>query len=233
MGTTFIDEVVVTTTHVKEEDITKLWHMRLGHMSQKGLELLSKRGLLYGQRISKVDFCEHCALGKQKRSTFGTMIHRTQGILDYIHSDVWGPQVPSKAGANYFVTFIDDFSRKVCVYILQQKIEVFKVFKQWKVLVENQMGKKIKRLRIDKNMEFFSFEFDEFCREEGIARHQTMHHTPQQNSVAERMNRNFLERAHFALLNAGLRKDFWAKAISRACYLVKLQRRYLNTCICY
>ena len=72
--------------------------------------------------------------------------------------------------------------------MLKQKSEVFKVFKQWKALVENQTGKKIKRLRTDNGMEFCSSEFDEFCRDEGIARHQTVHHTPQQNGVAERMN---------------------------------------------
>ena len=61
----------------------------------------------------------------------------------------------------------------------KQKSEVFKVFKQWKVLVENQTGKKIKSLRIDNGMEFCSSEFDELCRDEGIARHQIVCHTPQ------------------------------------------------------
>ena len=94
--------------------------------------------------------------------------------------------------------------------MLKQKSEVFKVFKQWKALFENQMGKKIKRLRTDNGMEFFSSEFDEFCRDEGIARHRTMRRTPQQNGVAEQMNRTLLERARCMLPNAGLSKDFWA-----------------------
>ena len=68
-------------------------------------------------------------------------------------------------------------------------------------------------------MEFCSFEFDEFCRDEGIARHRTVCHTPQQNGVAERMNRTLLERARCMILNAGLSKDFWAEAISTAFYL--------------
>ena len=99
-------------------------------MSQKGLELLSKRGLLCCQSISKVEFFEHCVLGKQKRITFGTEILRTQGTLNYIHFDMWGPsRVPSKGGSDYFITFIDDFSREVWVYMLKHKSEVFKVFK--------------------------------------------------------------------------------------------------------
>ena len=89
-----------------------------------------------------------------------------------------GPsRVPSKAGANYFITFIDDFSQKVWRCILKQKSKVFKVFKQWKALIDNQIDKKIKRLHINNVMKFFSFEFDEFCREENIARHRILRHT--------------------------------------------------------
>ena len=130
MVTTCIGAVVAATTPMIEEDITNLWHMRLKHMSKKGLELLSKRGLLCHQSISKVEFYEHGNLGKQKYTTFGTTINRTQGTLDYIQSNLWGPsRVPSKGGANYFFGFIDDFSRKVWVYMLMQKRKVFKVFK--------------------------------------------------------------------------------------------------------
>ena len=103
--------------------------MWLRHMSQKGLELSSKRGLLCGQSISKVEFYEHCVFGKQKWITFSILIHRTQGTLDYIHFNMRGPSlVPSKGGANYFGTFIDDFFRKVWVYTLKQKREVLSDF---------------------------------------------------------------------------------------------------------
>ncbi|CAA0825675.1 Unknown protein, partial [Striga hermonthica] len=48
---------------------------------------------------------------------FGTTIHNTEGILDYVHSDVWGPsKTPSLGGRGYFVTFTVDFSRRVWVY---------------------------------------------------------------------------------------------------------------------
>ena len=82
------------------------------------------------------------------------------------------------------------------------------------------MGKKIKRLHTDNGMEFCSSEFDEFFRDEGIARHQIVHHTPQENGVAERMNRTLLERTRCMLLNAGLSKYSWADVVSTACYLV-------------
>jgi hypothetical protein len=56
--------------------------------------------------------------------------------------------------SHYLLSFIDDFSRKVWVYFLKEKSEVFKVFKEWKTLFENQTGKKIKRLRTNNGLEF-------------------------------------------------------------------------------
>ena len=67
-----------------------------------------------------------------------------------MHSDVWGAtQVLSLGGSRYYVTFIDDYSRKVWVYFLKQKFEVFSKFKLWKADVENQTGRKVKYLRSD------------------------------------------------------------------------------------
>ena len=60
-------------------------------MSERGLTILSTRGLLDGQKMRELDFCEHCVFGKQCKVKFNTGVHRTKGILDYIHSDLWGP----------------------------------------------------------------------------------------------------------------------------------------------
>ena len=220
-GSTVTGAAAVSTSSLSDSDVTRLWHMRLGHMSERGLSELSRRGLLCGQSTSKLDFCEHCIFGKQKRVSFSTAIHRTKGTLDYIHSDLWGPaRVPSKGGARYMLTFIDDSSRKVWVYFLKQKNDVFTTFKQWKALVEKQTGRKIKRLRTDNGLEFCQGDFNEFCKNEGIVRHLTVRGTPQQNGVAERMNRTLLEKVRCMLSNSGLSKDFWAEAASTACHLV-------------
>ncbi|KAK2973990.1 hypothetical protein RJ640_022713 [Escallonia rubra] len=48
-------------------DATKLWHMRLGHMSERGIDVLRKQGFLGSKQIGKLDFCEHCVFGKQCR----------------------------------------------------------------------------------------------------------------------------------------------------------------------
>lgn len=200
---------------------TKLWHMRLGHMSEKGMHLLHKRGYL--NDIGKLEFCEHCVFGKQKRVSFSLSTHCTKGILDYIHSDLWDRAPHSSiGGCDYMITFIDDFSRKVWVYFLKHKNDALTAFKQWKALVENQTGRKIKKLRTDNGLEFCNSEFNSLCADHGIARHKTVPGTPRQNGVAERMNRTILERVRCMLSNAGLwdKHGLWAEAASAACYLI-------------
>ncbi|RVW26889.1 Retrovirus-related Pol polyprotein from transposon TNT 1-94 [Vitis vinifera] len=160
-------------------------------------------------------------MGKQRRVKFSMGSHTTNGVLEYIHSDLWGPSpVESHSGCRYYVTFIDDFSRKVWVYFLKAKDEVFGKFKEWKTMVEKRTGKVVKTLRTDNGLEFCNKDFDEFCRKEGIVRHRTVRHTPQQNGVAERMNQTLVQRARCMRIDAGLSKKFWAEAVNTAAYLV-------------
>uniref|UniRef100_A0ACD5XBE3 Uncharacterized protein n=1 Tax=Avena sativa TaxID=4498 RepID=A0ACD5XBE3_AVESA len=200
---------------------THLWHMRLGHMSEQGMTELVKRELIDGCNMSKFEFCEHCIFGKHKRVKFNASVHTTKGILDYVHADVWGPsRKTSIGGANYMLTIIDDYSRKVWPYFLKHKSDVFDAFKKWKVMVEKQTEKKVKVLRTDNGMEFYSNEFEEFCSNDGMIRHHTIPYTPQQNGVAERMNRTIISRARCMLSNAGMHRRFWAEAANTACYLI-------------
>ncbi|KAK3013045.1 hypothetical protein RJ639_008246 [Escallonia herrerae] len=114
----------------------------------------------------------------------------------------------------------DDFSRKVWVYFMKHKSEVFNVFKQWKARVENQTGKKLKYFRSDNGMEYKDEEFLQFCKDKGIIKHFSVKRTPEQNGVTERMKITLLERARCMRLNADLPKSFWAEAVNTACYLV-------------
>lgn len=72
-----------------------------------------------------MSFCEDCVTGKTHKVTFGPALHVTKDNLDYIHSDFWGSTngPPSLGRAQYFVTFTDDFSRKVWIYFLRHKDE--------------------------------------------------------------------------------------------------------------
>ena len=221
IGNTVTGGAAISTPAEPSSDDAVLWHKRLGHLGERSMMELHKRGLLKGVRSCKLDFCKYCVFGKQCRVSFKTASHSSEGVLDYVHADVWGPvSVASHSGSYYFVSFIDDYSRKVWVYFMKHKSEVFGIFKQWKAQVENQKCRKVKYLRTDNGTEFKNSEFMEFCKNEGIARHFTVKRTPQQNGVAERMNRTLLERARCMRLNAELPKNFWAEAVNTACYII-------------
>ena len=122
--------------------------------------------------------------------SFPSGAKRANKILELVHSDVFGPMsAPSLGNSVYYVSFIDDFSRNTWIYFLRNKFEVFDIFKEFKALVENQTEKKIKALMIDNGGEFCKTEFEEFCKKCGIAWQKTTPYTPQQNGVAERMNK--------------------------------------------
>ena len=77
--------------------------------------------------------------GKACRVKFGTGQQRTKGTLDYIHADLWGSsQTPSYSGPRYFLSMVDDYSRKLWIFIFKTKDEVHDYFKNWKTLIENQ-----------------------------------------------------------------------------------------------
>jgi transposase InsO family protein len=82
-------------------------------------------------------------------------------------------------GNRYFITFIDDFSKKLWVYFLKEKSAAFIVFKNFKALVENQSGHKLVTLRSDRGSEYTSKEFDKYCMEQGIKHQFTAAYPPQ------------------------------------------------------
>jgi hypothetical protein len=140
-----------------------LWHQRLGHIRKKGLRLLHGKGKVEGMSNLSLDFdfYEHCVYGKKNWVRFPSSATREEGILQLVHSDVFGPMsVPSFGKSMYCVSFIDEFSRNTWIYFLRNKYEVFDRFKEFKALVENQTEKKIKVLRIDNGREFCGNEFE-------------------------------------------------------------------------
>jgi len=95
-------------------DITKLWHLRLGHVSERGLVELAKQGLLGNEKLNKLDFYDNCTLGKQHKVKFGVDVHKSSRPFEYVHSDLWGPaSVKTHGGGSYFMSIIDDYSRSV------------------------------------------------------------------------------------------------------------------------
>ena len=124
----------------------------------------------------------------------------------------------SMRGCQYFVTFIDDLSRKIWLYAMKAKTECFDKFKDFKALVEKQSKLKIKVFRSDNGYKFMSNEFDDFLKKEHVARQTSAPYTPQQNGVAERPNRTIVGRARSILQAQNLKLELWAEAVMNAVY---------------
>lgn len=222
-------------------DNESLWHRRMGHLNKQDLAKL-KNAVSGINFVSSTDNgpCINCLKGKQTRSSFPKNGSRASTVLELIHSDLCGPmEEDSMGGARYFVTFIDDYTRKVFVYFLESKTNIRAIFADFKNMVENQTGNKIqhiqprsarivhdhpgntiKILRTDNGTEYVNKDLENFLRQCGIRYQTTNVYTPEQNGLAERMNRTIVEKARCMLFDANLQKDFWAEAVNTAVYVV-------------
>lgn len=106
------------------------------------------------------------------------------------------------------------------IFFLRTKDEAFQKFEEWKALVENQTGVKLKCLRTNNGLEFCNNQFDKVCKDSGIKRHKTCPYTPQQNGVSEQMNRTIMDKVRSMLVETGLGAEFWAEAASTAVYVI-------------
>ena len=137
-----------------------------------------------------------------------------------MHSDVCGKiNTKSYGGAEYFLTFTDDKTRYAWVYPLKQKSEVFSRFLEWKAVAEKSSGHKLKTLRTDNGGEFTSNEFENYLKSEGVKHELSVPKTPEQNGVAERLNRTLIEAVRGMLIQSKLPQKFWVEALSTAVHL--------------
>lgn len=115
------------------------------------------------------DVCEECIFGKQHRESFSDRTWKARERLTLVHSDLCGSmEIVSFGKAHYFLTFVDDYSRKTWVYFLKEESEVFSHFLEFKALVEKKSGLQFLTLRTNNVGEYKSIEFLNYYRKNGI-----------------------------------------------------------------
>lgn len=200
-----------------------LWHKRLGHLNYNSMIKMKNNNLVNGlKEMDNNKFeCEICATCKITEQPYPkTATNRAKEILGRVHSDICGPMPKqSFGGAKYFITFIDDCSRYVKVYTLKSKSDAFDTFVQYKELMENQTGRKIKILRSDNGREYINNKFIDYFKKNGIKHETSVPHSPSQNGVAERMNRTLVEAARCMISDGQMPESSWAEAVSTAAYI--------------
>ncbi|GJW17694.1 retrotransposon protein, putative, ty1-copia subclass [Tanacetum coccineum] len=224
-----LDNLNVLYTHVAtRKPVTTwillfLWHYPLGHINKKRIEKLQHDGLLKSIDDESFDVCVSCISGKMARKPFTHASEKADDLLRIIHSDVCGPfRTTSREGANYYVTFTDDFSRYGYVYLIKHKHEVFEILKTFQNEVENQLGKTIKVLRSNRGGGYLIQEFLDHLRSHGIISQLTPPYMPQHNGVSERRNRTLLDMVRSMTSLTTLPMSFWGYAIESAARILNM-----------
>ncbi|GJX86784.1 putative ribonuclease H-like domain-containing protein, partial [Tanacetum coccineum] len=205
-------------------DESKLWHKRLGHINFKNLNKLVKGNLVRGlpSKVFRNDHtCVACHKGKQHKASCKAKLVRTiTEPLHTLHMDLFGPtSVKSINHASYCLVITDDCTRFSWVFFLATKDETSGILQNFIRQIENQLNHRVKIIRSDNGTEFKNRDMLEFYGNKGIKQEYSNARTPQQNGVAERMNRTLIEAARTMLADSLLPTTFWAEAVSTACYI--------------
>ncbi|GFV58697.1 retrovirus-related Pol polyprotein from transposon TNT 1-94 [Trichonephila clavipes] len=174
--------------------------------SVKGLPRLTDNGTTH---------CIPCKLAKSKRVSFKkTGAVRSKRPLELLHMDLCGPMPTERQGGNkYFLSIIDDYSRKVTVFPIRNKSDVFHTFIRFQKRAERFLSKKVIAVRTDGGLEFCNKDMDNFLTELGIKHEVTNSYTPEMNGVAERFNLTALDGIKTLLKSSEVPHKFWGEAL--------------------
>lgn len=208
---------------IKLQPLSK-WHYRFGHISKKTILRMASLGcanglVLFNDNSSAV--CEGCVLGKMSRFPFGLGHEKASTPGQRIHSDVCEPlQIATPGGNRFFVTLKDDYSGWCATRLLKNKSEVAGVIQDVVAYVKNQTGKEVKIIRSDNGGEYLNNLLKDWLAENGIHHERSTPYTPQQNEVAERMNRTIMEAARSMLHWKKVPLELWGEAVMCATHVL-------------
>ncbi|KAL7284965.1 hypothetical protein ACG7TL_000054 [Trametes sanguinea] len=199
-------------------------HRRLGHVSQHVSLRMVEQGRVAGIKLtdsSTSELCEACIKAKITRTP---VPDERQSALakqfgDRIHADTWSAGTISLGGNKYTTTWTDDATRWTETFVQKEKNQAFKSYKELEAQIEMQEGRRIKELQTDNGGEFCSTEFEEHLRAKGTRHRTSVHDTPEENGVAERVNRTLAEHARAMLADSDLPHSLWSYAMLHATWL--------------
>ncbi|KAJ8736960.1 hypothetical protein PYW07_000231 [Mythimna separata] len=205
-------ETCNVSNNKSDDALSNIWHRRLGHLNRKGLGIMN---LPISEKV-----CSPCIEGKATRAPFKpTLKPRSRRVAELLHSDIAGPTKNCGLnGEKYFMTVIDDYSHFCVVYPLVHKSEATEKLINYIIKLENETGNKVKRIRCDNGGEYTANRLKNFCNDKGINIEYTLPYTPQQNGVAERLNRTLCDKTRTLFAETNVPKSLWCEAIQCAAY---------------
>ena len=196
-------EYSTTSVQVHKAVSYELWHRRMGHPSSQALSKIPSD--IFFDTKNKHDLCDVCLRAKQTCIPFPIGENKALSCFDLIHCDIWGGyRVKSFCGASYFLTILDDASRGVWNYLMQEKSEASQLIRNFCTMVNAQFGVKVKVIRSDNGSEVTSGPMKKFYGEHGTIHQTSCVDTPQQNGRVERNHRHVLNAARALQFQAHL-----------------------------
>lgn len=133
--------------------------------------------------------------------------------------DLGGPyNVPSIDGAKYYMLLTDQATLRTWCYTYKHKDDTFQIFKDWKIMVENESGCKVKLVRLDNGTEFINLQFKELFKATGIILEPTVAYTPEQNGLSEVQNRIVMNGVRAMLYDSKLSRYLWSELLHTEVY---------------
>lgn len=195
-----------------------LWHLRLGHLSNTGLQAISKKFPFIPCNKDVVP-CDSCHFAKQRKLSFPNSTSCSSAPFNILHDDLWGPfSTVSTLGHKYFLTLVDDYSRHTWVIFLKTKDQTRKSLIQFIAYTKTQFHTTLKCLRSDNGTEFIALA--DFLLSQGIIHQRTCVETPQQNGVVERKHQHILNVARSLLFHSNIPLNLWNFCIQHAVHII-------------
>ncbi|CDF33464.1 unnamed protein product [Chondrus crispus] len=191
VGDLFILDVMNETFSAHVVTLQTL-HERMAHVNVQGIASMIHNNVVSGINSDNHSLvCPACVFGKATRSVIPKQrsSSRAQNCLDLVHSDVCGP------------------------------LEAFAKYKLYEQFAQTHTGRKVKVLRTDRGGEYLSTEFKSYLDSNGTQHQLTTAYTPEQNGVAERLNRTLIDLVRSMLSHKQVSKRFWAEALATAVYV--------------
>jgi hypothetical protein len=189
----------------------------MGHIGVKGLHSATD-----GAPFDNSDHppCDVCARANIRRTPFPKLsTHRASRLLQRIHCDICGPLPPSYGNFQYYILFVDCYSRFISLFLMKNRSEALSLFIQFKTTAEKFTGESIQLLRVDNAPELIQGQMQTYCKTQGITYEKTVPDAPPQNGVAERTNLTICSMARAMLIDANLRDYFWPFAVLTAAHI--------------
>ncbi|KAH6587453.1 hypothetical protein BASA50_011361 [Batrachochytrium salamandrivorans] len=185
------DQSLAVSSTFKSPATISVWNQRLGHLSDSGIQTLTKRAqgldIIPNKQGNSIK-SEPCISGKAHRAPFPTPITTTTTkVNQFLHMDIAEPI--NVASANH---------------AKQVKLETIIP---------------AKAIRSDNDDKFKSRDSDAFLTSKEISRQLATPHIPQQTGTAERKNQNLMDSARSMVIKSGLSPSFLAKTVSTANYI--------------